>query len=103
MTVPKAPNDVLALVRQLASRGRILLDFPPGSRADHLLRRMRQRGVRARDIERALREADACIAGDPSDRGVPRWKIDGPDLDDQSLAVVIELDGKSFIIVITIY
>lgn len=103
MTVPTAPDDVLALVRQLASDGRILLDFPPGSRADHLLRRMRQRRVLARDIERALREADACVPGDPSDRGAPRWKIEGPDLDDDPLTVVVELDGKSFIVVITIY
>lgn len=103
MSVPTAPDDVLVLVRQLATRRRILLDWPPGRRGDHVALRMQQRRVRAGDVESALRAAIDCVPGDPGEGGRARWKVTGPDLDEEALSIVIELDGASFVIVITIF
>ncbi|MEQ8454955.1 MAG: DUF4258 domain-containing protein [Sandaracinaceae bacterium] len=103
MSVPNSPASVLALVHQLAAQKRILLLWPEGRRADHVDVRMRQRGATARDVQHALENASTCEPGDPEEGERPRWKVTGLDLDADPLTVLIELDGTSFVVVITLY
>lgn len=97
MAVP-TPDEVLKLVRRLAARRRILDLWPDDARAAHLARRMRERSVQPRDLRHALEHATGC---EPADDG--RWKVRGPDLDEEELVIIVALDGESFVVVFTVH
>jgi hypothetical protein len=58
---------------------------------------MAQRNVRAGDVFSALRNAERCSRG----REPGRWKVAGPDLDDDELSVVVVFDAG--VIVVTVF
>lgn len=103
MSVPNSSASVLVLVHQLAAQKRVFLLWPEGRRADHVDLRMRQRGATARDVQHALENAMTCEPGDLEEGECPRWRVTGLDLDADPLTAVIELDGTSFVVVITLY
>jgi hypothetical protein len=88
---PNTPVEALAEVRRLAIAGRVQMDAP------HVRLRMAQRNVRARDVISALRGAKHCASGNEVDR----WKVTGPDLDNDDLTVVVVIEAD--VIVVTVF
>jgi Domain of unknown function (DUF4258) len=88
---PATPAEALAEVRRCATAGRVRMDAP------HVRLRMAQRNVRERDVFCALRNARHCAAGGEAER----WKVTGPDLDDDDLTVVVVFEAG--VIVVTVF
>jgi hypothetical protein len=63
----------------------------------HVRLRMAQRNVRANDILSALCNAASCSRGNEPNR----WKVVGPDLDGDELAVVVVIEGD--VVVVTVF
>lgn len=62
----------------------------------HARERMAKRNVTAEDVRAAICDASACRRADAG-----RWKVTGPDLDDEDLDVVCAIEGD--VIVVTVY
>ncbi len=88
---PSTPGEALAEVRRCAVAGRVRMDEP------HVRLRMAQRNVRADDVFSALCNAVHCGRGNKPGR----WKVTGPDLDDDDLTVVVVFDGD--VVVVTLF
>jgi hypothetical protein len=65
--------------------------------APHVRLRMAQRNVRAGDVLSALVNAVRCRRSDEPGR----WKVFGPDMDDDELTVVVEFEAD--VIVVTVF
>lgn len=63
----------------------------------HALPRMSQRNVQRGDVINALQNGRTCVQGNK----LGRWKITGPDLDDQDLQVVIVFELG--VVVVTVF
>jgi hypothetical protein len=87
--VTPAEAQALADVRGYASAGRIEVE-------PHAIQRMRARGVRFEDLQRALTGATACRA-EPKDR----WRVEGRDRDGDDLAVIAVLEDG--VVVVTLF
>lgn len=88
---PTTAAQALREVRRLAELGRVRMEDP------HVRLRMAQRNVRAKDVMSALKNAVSCKAGNEAGR----WKVTGPDLDNDDLSVVVVFEGD--VIVITVF
>ncbi len=76
-------EEALEAAREAGRTGRIFY-------WDHALDQMRARNVRRNDVRHALTNAREA-----TDRDQPagRWRIEGPDVDDDSLIVVVVFGG----------
>ena len=83
------PHVSLADVRGYAAAGRIVL-------TRHALQRMVQRRVRQMDVRNALAQATSCAATPDGS-----WRVEGPDLDGDSLTLIVALEGG--VIVVTVF
>lgn len=82
------PADALEAVRGYAAAGRFVL-------SSHARQRMGERNVTFRDVRHALTNAHSCSA-----QGA-RWRVEGPDWDDDELALVCVLEDG--VIVVTVF
>lgn len=82
------PAEALEAVRGYAAAGRFVL-------SSHARQRMSERNVRFRDVRHALTNARACFA-----EGA-RWRVEGPDWDDDELVLVCVLEDG--VIVVTVF
>ncbi len=83
------PKEALETIRRAATANRIRYE-------SHARQRMRERRVSREDVRNALIEASKCQASKGD-----RWKVTGPDLDDEELTVVLVIEGD--LIVITVF
>lgn len=83
------PAQALADVRGYAAAGRFRL-------TRHARKRCEERGATFDDVGHALTNARTCSAGEPD-----RWRVEGPDLDGDSLTVVVAIEAG--VVVVTLF
>jgi hypothetical protein len=82
-------KTALETIRRAATASRIRYEY-------HARQRMRERGVSREDVRNALIETRTC----QTSKG-DRWKVTGPDLDEDELTVVLVIEGD--LVVITVF
>lgn len=82
-------QEALRAVQGYAAAGRIML-------TGHAVQRMRERRVTMGDIQHAIAAAKGCMA-----QSNDRWRVVGPDLDDDELTVVVVIDDG--VVVVTTF
>ena len=82
-------REALQLIRGYVAAGRYVI-------VGHALQRMRERRVSEGDVVSALKAGRSCRP-EPHER----WKVVGPDLDGEDLAVVVVLEDG--VVVVTVF
>jgi hypothetical protein len=82
-------KEAAEAIRFAASAGRIRFER-------HARQRMRERGVYREDVRNALTYLETCQPAKDE-----RWKVAGPDLDGDTLSVLVAIEGD--LAVITVY
>jgi hypothetical protein len=86
------PAEALERIRGLVGSNRYRIDA-------HARQRMRERNVRAADVRRALLEATTAAL-----QANGRWKVDGPDVDDDELTLIVVFEEREPpLVVVTLY
>lgn len=97
-----SPNAALKAIREAVRQGQHFLH-------EHAKERMRKRRIAFRDVEHALRYANAIepySGGFYDDEGSSSWRVEGPTVDQKRLAVGVQLtrtETGQFVLIITVF